>query len=294
MGRTIPEPRYLLDTDAEQNIGNSTNLLPEPGTVGTTKVQTNPPRLLSLCGPSRAGEMTSVIFTASRKTGIKGYAGPVTGILEFGNGGRFTRVEVDVPVGPYYGRVISGAEGSIEPQDGGTIVSVPTGVLRAYCRYDNLFIQPDADSGSPYSIAESAGLPLQGPGGPFGGLEATPLIVRCMTAHYSKVWNKAYRTQYLYANDGVSAAIAVPSTTYKVPIFAKSLQIARTTTGGTLAVGLLITLQDSLFNTIDIITIASGARSPIIPIVGQTTNVVISTTGVDVLNFLALIYEIGI
>ena len=87
----------------------------------------------------------SIVFTAARVVGASnpnpGYAGPITGLVEFGNGGRFTRVEFDVPLGPYLG-TFQGAAVASEPQDGGVIVTVPTGVLRAYARYDNLLVQP--------------------------------------------------------------------------------------------------------------------------------------------------------
>jgi len=291
MGRQIADPKYLLDTDADQNIGNSTDLVPEPGAGGTTQVQTNPPRLLSLDGPSKQGEMTSVIFTASRKPNVTGIAGPVTGIIEFGNGGRFTRIEVDVPVGPYQGiQLVPSNTTAVEPQDGGTIVSVPTGVLRTYCRYDNRLIQPNSDAAPPYSIAEVAGVPLRGPGGTSDTLNPATLLVKSMAAHYSKVWNRAYRTQYLY----LGAGIAIPATFYRIPMLAKSLQIARSSAAGPLAAGLDITLSDGGGLALDFISIAAGTRSPIIPIVGQMVGITISTIAPSTVTFLSLIYEIGI
>jgi len=168
MGFQKHVPQHLLDTDADQNIGNSALLQPQQGAAATTIPNTNPDRILQLSGPSKRAQTTSIVFTASRVVGANnpnpGYAGPITGILEFGNGGRFTKVEFDVPLGPFLG-TFQGAAAASEPQDGGVIVTVPTGVLRAYARYDNLLVQPLL--GLPtQSMAQNLKVPFVGPGGP--------------------------------------------------------------------------------------------------------------------------------
>jgi len=65
MGRPQAEPKHLLDTPADNNIGNSVLLYPQavaPGATdwGTVIPQTNPQRVLVLTGPSQRGQTTTV------------------------------------------------------------------------------------------------------------------------------------------------------------------------------------------------------------------------------------------
>jgi len=305
MGREIRESKHLLDTEAEQNIGNSAVLQPQVGPA-TTIPQNNPSRILDLTGPSQRGQTTSVIFTASRILGAGGYAGPITGVIEFGNGGRFTRVEVDVPIGPYLG-FFQGAQSASEPQDGGTIVSVPTGVLRAYCRYDNLLIQPGLGA-APYSFAEKRQLltpPVSfiGPGGPHtDGLapgtivQPEPVMVKAMAAYFSRHFSRAYKTQYCYVGDNPGGVpipaqpIAAGQAVYSVPAFAKSLKVLRMPITAALDVNLYDGIQ-----ALDQVAIASGT-APILPLIGNENIVQITSAapGPNSVTFLALCYEIGV
>jgi hypothetical protein len=104
MGRPQAEPQHLPNTSADNNIGISVLLYPQPVAPGvtdwgTTIPQMDPRRLLLLTGPSRRGQTTTVALTASRVVGpdnpSPGIPGPITGMIEIGNGGQFTRVEVD-------------------------------------------------------------------------------------------------------------------------------------------------------------------------------------------------------
>ena len=88
-----PDPKHLLDTLADQNIGNGFVLQPQAG--GATVIPQNSAnsasyeRILVLTGPSSTGQTTSVVLTASRIVGpnnpYPGFPGPITGIIEFGN-----------------------------------------------------------------------------------------------------------------------------------------------------------------------------------------------------------------
>lgn len=89
MFRPTREPRHLLDTLADQNIGNG--VIVRPQLTGATVIpQTNPDRVLMLSGPSGSGQTTSVAITASRIVGAEnpnpGYPGPITAVVEFGKG----------------------------------------------------------------------------------------------------------------------------------------------------------------------------------------------------------------
>ena len=140
MGRSAATGTTPILEAADQNIGNSAVLTPQEGSAGTVIPQstttTSYVRLLELTGGSSRGQTVSIVFTASRvlrgaQNPNPGFAGPVTGILEYGNGGRDTRAEFDVPVGPFAGS-INEATSAVQPQDGIVTITVPTGVVRAF------------------------------------------------------------------------------------------------------------------------------------------------------------------
>jgi hypothetical protein len=303
----------LLDTTAEQNIGNSVILQPQngSGSVGGTVVpQTNPDRILQLIGPSRTAQTTSVVFTAARLTGYAnnpspGWAGPVTGIIEFGNGGRSTRVELDVPVGPYIG-ALQGASSNTEPQDGGVVVTVPTGVIRAYARYDNRLIQPILGSNPPQSLAQALVVPFVGPGGPVAvnagplfAYPAEPILVKAMAAYYTRHFAKLYKTQYCYASAVGEAQIFIDpdynQALYCVPAFARSVRVLRYP----MTSAMVVRLYDGLYcdpniRPLDEISVAAST-SPTIDLVGNMNLIsVASATATDTVKSLALCYEIGL
>jgi hypothetical protein len=307
MGISRREPQHLLDTPDEQNIGNSVYLQPELGPYpsGTCIPATNPQRLLNLNGPSSKGQTTTVVFTASRvlqgtNNPNPGFAGPITGVVEFGSGGRFTRVEVDVPIGPYVG-IFQGASSAIEPQDGGAIVTVPTSVLRAYCRYDNLLVASSLGP-TPYTVAERAGVPLVGPGGPHSDTDSNgspiivgpePVLVRAMTAYYSRHFSKSYKTQYVYVGDPSVAPISLAGgyANLCVPAHAKSIKVLRYPNTAVLT----LQLFDGI-NRLQTYDIAAGAY-PTFAIDGNVSvaQVISKTIGAsDKITFLALVYEIGV
>jgi hypothetical protein len=312
MGREISEPKHLLDTDADQNIGNSVNLQPQDGggpVGGTVTPQTNPDRVIQLSGPSATAQTTSVTFTAARLTGFAnnpkpGWAGPVTGIVEFGNGGRSTRVEFDVPVGPYIG-ALQGAASNTEPQDGGVVVTVPTGVLRAYARYDNRLIQPILGANPPLSLAQALGVPFVGPGGPIPAnagigvyaFPAEPVLVKVMAAYYARHFARLYKTQYCYTSAVGEAPISIGTeqALYCVPAFARSVRVLR----APMSAAMVVKLYDGLYGSpaitpLDVVAVAANT-SPTIEIAGNMNIISVSSaTPADAVTSLALCYEIGL
>jgi len=326
MARPTHEPKHLLDTDAEQNLGNSAVLQPQDGggpAGGTVLPQTNPERLLMLSGPSKTAQTTSVVFTAARIAGATnvspGYAGPVTGIVEFGNGGRFTRVEFDVPVGPFVG-AFQGAAANSEPQDGGTVVTVPSGVLRAYARYDNRLIQPVvfnnpsvqqivqlATGSSLVSLAQLLGVPFAGPGGPVPpsasllfAAPAEPVLVKAMAAYYTRHFTQLYKTQYCYVSSPSTPAQFIDPTKnsiaqYCVPAFARSVQVLRSPVTAALTVELFNSLYSSPGAVpLNVVSVPAN-QCPVVPIVGSENIIrVTSATSNDKVTLLALCYEIGL
>jgi hypothetical protein len=310
MGRDTTADTKPLLMDAEQNIGNSAIVMPQVGMPlpysPTVIPQTNPARILQLTGGSARGQTISIVMTASRLVGSQnpnpGFPGPITGIIEFGNGGRFTKVEFDVPIGPFLG-TISQAADATEPQDGGVIVTVPTGVLRVYARYDNLLLAPVLGTNAPLSPADL------GPGGPIPGIiptPAEPVQTKAMSAYFSRHFARAYKTLYCYcANPVLPAAIVVGDPAivplpglsfFCLPAFARSVKILRLQRPVT--TNELPAMTAYLHNGIrltDKIDIPAGVSSPDIKVEGNENIIgLVSKTAADAVTFLALSCEIGV
>jgi hypothetical protein len=275
---------HLLD-NADQNIGNGTILVPVNGGIVTTPDQA--PRILLLQGPSQRGQMTSVVLTASRSDAdTRGYAGPVTGIIEFGNGGQATKVEVDVPYGPFIGQGSIAVPGT-SPQDGGVIVTVPTATLQVWMRYDNRLIQLVQYFGTPpLTFAQLNNLSEHPPNAP-----ATPMQVRAMVAYFSRHYSKAYRTHYLYIGDSVIFAIANNAVRYAVPPFATSVQVLRLPT----TAAMTISFGDGL-RTLQTLPVPAST-CPVFPLTGTCAWVELrsaTNNAADMVTQAVLSYEIGV
>ncbi len=321
MGRnTIAEETPLLK-DAEQNIGNSEIIQPQPGTSGTTIPQTNPQRIIELSGGSAAGQTTTVTMTATRIIGASnpnpGFPGPVTGIIEFGNGGRFTRVEFDIPVGPFFG-AINEATNAVEPQDGMVMVTVPTSTIRAYARYDNLLVAPVLGTNPPMSLAQYSGVPVIGPGGPLLVADPAdpnnplanfivtpePVQAKAMAAYFTKTRSKVYRTVNCYlaneTNNPAPQGVVVTNPPgglvagypgfafWALPAFTKRVKILRFPD----TAGLNVLLHDGV-RPVDFIQIAGGPTAPEFHVVGNESLIGISSGNASV-TMLKLVCEIGI
>ena len=322
MGRDVTADATPLLKNAEQNIGNSAIIQPQAG-LPTVIPQTNPARILDLSGGSASGQTMSIVFTATRLSrGVDnpnpGFPGPVTGILEFGNGGRFTRVEFDIPVGPFDG-ALNVASNAVEPQDGMVIVQVPTGIVRAYARYDNLLLAPLLGTNPPMSAAQWNNLnsppftavPVVGPGGPVivdapPAVPPEPVLVKAMTAYFSKARSKVYKTLNCYISNEVAAPAQIqignPPVAlvggfnfyafWALPAFTKRIKILRFDD----TVALAVLLHDGI-RPVDFLNIPGGTSAPEIEIVGAENIIGITTgsppTGVTV-KMLKLVCEIGI
>lgn len=312
-------PTKPLLKDAEQNIGNSSVLAPQVG-LPTVIPQSNPPRILNLGGGSSStGQTTSVIFTASRilqgdQNPNPGFPGPVTGVLEFGNGGRSTTIEFDLALGPFAG-LISSASSALQPQDGVTVVTVPTGVLRAYARYDNLLLAPLLGTNPPVSLAQYQNVAVVGPGGPVDVTDPTihippgpghsvipaePVLVKAMAAYFGKARANTYKTIWCYCSAEINGSPAVqvsgPATVggykgyafFALPAFTRKVKVLRFPD----TTGLSILLHNGIRPT-DYVTIPSGPTAPEIKVVGDQ-NIIGITSGSDKVALLAVVCEIGI
>jgi hypothetical protein len=329
MGIDKTADKTPLLMNAEQNIGNSTILFPQPGSVGTVVPQTNPERLLNLSGGSAVGQTVTVVMTASRivrgsNNPNPGFPGPITGIIEYGNGGRFTRIEFDVPVGPFAGPFTE-ALPSIEPQDGAIFVTVPTGVLRVYARYDNLLLAPLLGTNLPLypqpmsqveftNFINHSAIPVIGPGGPLlvasSGSTITvppePVLIKAMVSYFTKTRSRVYKTLNCYLSTEttppVSIQIGTPTAVtpagypgyafYALPAYTKKVKVLRfpNTTG---AASLDVLLHDGV-RPVDYFHIVDPPASPAeFDIVGNESIIGINSLG-NSFNMLKLVCEIGI
>ena len=323
MGRNTDADKTPLLQDADQNIGNSATVQPQAGSIGTVIPQILRDRIVNLAGGSAAGQTTTVIMTASRIIGVEnpnpGFPGPITGIIEYGNGGRSTKIEFDVPVGPFAG-TINEATNAVEPQDGAVIVTVPTGIVRAYARYDNLLLAPLLGTTPPISQAEAAGVPVIGPGGPL--LCANPLpppvniiippepvLVKAMVAYFSKAFSRVYKTLNCYLSTQTNApaptAIAITGTGsaqiagfpnyafWTLPSLTKKVKILRFP--DTTALDVL--LHDGV-RPVDYIQVLGGVTAPEIKVVGNQNIIGITTNtashGSANVSMLKIVCELGI
>lgn len=314
----------LLD-DAENNVGNATTLNPQvlsaDPTAFTTIKQPAPPRVLNLTAASHNGQSMTVVMTASRTNQASGIAGPVTGIIEFGNGTQNTRIEFDIPFGPFAAQSLYGVKPGTQPEDGGAIAQVPTGIIRAYARYDNVYITPNilgvafGGPGSPFVLPPGNPPPsgpfppnyvLPGPTPP-GQLpngvaepEYTPAQIKAFGAYYGRVHSKLYKTLYLYngnVNNPVAFGNPVLSVNldmlYPIPPFAKSVQVIRTPFNASM-IALLTNLTSISGAGLGGYIPIPGGQSPIIPIVGNQTAIgITSAGGGDRVSAVSLVFEIG-
>lgn len=293
----------LLD-DVDQNIGNASNFLPQ-STVGgqyTTIPQTltNNSRLLSLTSESKLGQSITVVMTAARLVNTSGWVGPLTGILEFGNGAVITKTEFDIPFGPYQGSFLTSTN-SVEPQDSGAVIQVPTGVLRAYVRYDNAFITPTLAGYAFGGIGSPAPLPpISGPFAP-NTKQPAPIRAKAFADYFGRIHSKLYKTQYIYVGKAANPVTFTPSY-YNIPPFAKSVRVVRVPQ----TAGMQVILYDQLPATNDsnifgdIYQIPStafpGTISPTIRIDGNTSVIRIESLTADPVDQVCavkLVYEIG-
>jgi hypothetical protein len=288
----------LLD-DNENNVGNATNLDPQILAAGidfTTNKQPAPPRVLNLTAESKSGQSITIVMTAARQINQAGVAGPVTGIVEFGNGTQNTRIEFDIPIGPYTGNFQAVAPGT-QPEDSGAVIQVPTGIVRAYTRYDDAYVTPQLQ-GYAFGGPGSGSFPLGLGAGPFGptfrqgSTPPTPLFSKAFANYFGRHHSKLYKSLYLYTGDRTGAVNVLftdggTPCVYSIPPFAKSIQVVRIPNTSVLN----LTLSDQIL--FEAYSIPSGP-SPIIPITGnQNTFTLESASPADTVSHVKVVFEIG-
>lgn len=285
VGRGSAQKSRLLD-DADLNIGNAAIVIPQnlTGDAETIPAQ-NPPRILNLDALSPTGQMITVAITAALVLEpppvMSQFAGPITAIIEFGNGGVFTRFEVDVPVGPYQAN-LGPAKNPREPFDGGTVLSIPAGVLRVYARNDARFVTPSVNSTAPTAIIA-----------PDPDPDSPRVIVKAFTCYQPRIsgrFGTPRKTLYLGAGDLAPFAAGL---TYSVPAFAKSVRLLRDHDNN--PVTYTLRFRDAIgMNLLDTRTFAAATPSDFVPVPGTCNNIEITQGAGDTSGPLELEFEIGV
>lgn len=275
----IPKNR-LLD-DGDQNIGNAEIVTPQglPASGAAHIVPNlNPPRILAMDALSPTAQMVTLTFTAAVAQPASGGSspsnvGPITGIVEFGNGSQFTRLEVDIPVGPYdYVATPS------QPRDGGVTLTVPAGTLRAFGRHDGHYVTPSING-----IAAGTTPPT---------LQTVPVLVKAFATYFTRFATKA-PTKTLYLGAGSTAAIPGGVGSYSIPPFAKRMRILRDRVNNTTTFN--ATFLDSFGgNILELTTFTNAAFATFVDIPGTANVITLQNAGGVVDSFLALEFEIQI
>lgn len=277
VGRRAKRTELLDDDDA--NIGNGQNVFPQPGP--TLLVDPSPPRLLSLDALSSRGRMVSVVLTSRFATQdipnppfgntiASGIGGPIVGIVEFGNGNVFTRVEVDVPMG----RLFINPDFSVSrtSEDGGTVLSVPAGTLRVYARNDANLI-PSNIAGVNSGVSFGGAIPDSAPIA-FG---PRPTFVQAHVDYYTRTSIRGpTRTVYVYVSPGAAQVLAAGSAVFEIPPFARAVRILRTPMAGDPTITFFT--PEAGLTAVESVTVAAGVVSPVIEVPGNAMWFGITTT----------------
>lgn len=339
---------HLLDA-GDTVIGNLIAPLGQNGAWDGNQIilspSNNPDRIIDLTADSKTGQMATIAITANctpplpttESPNFQFLGGPATARIEFGNGAQFAAVEIDVPVtinpSNFNNPNLPASQGNNVTNEGGTLITVPAGVLRVYGRDDsNLVTQSVQYGGTGFGVPTAFGAPFNGGGniprgiGPWwtgysegGGiaaltaLQTLPLPVNMKaTVNYftrpSGVLSRNTKTLWVYnsipgpgADTNIQTGAGGPAI-YMIPPFAKSVSVWRNKTDpatfandGPVA-GVILTIFDaSLYIKMPMttLTIAAGAQSPDFELPMSAVAIGVQTT-TDTVTSLALVFEIGI
>jgi hypothetical protein len=288
----------LLD-DSDQNIGNAAVLVPYPDPNALVAVNTpitNPPRIIFLDALSPTARTATIALTAStilNPPDLQTNAGPITGIVEFGNGAQFTRIEVDIPIGPTRGFTAGGILNFIEPEDGVTLVTVPAGTLRVYGRNDSKLIVPNI-SGEVGDIGVGGTPPVGTALVPFANSVLAKVFATYFTTRTG--WLQPTKTNVIGRTASIVGSTIIytnsPGTAFLIPPLAKRFRVLRVSGAGTVMAAVTGTQYTANGTPIDLFSIAAGVSSPWFDISGIAHRIGLSFT-LSPAGIAALLFEIG-
>lgn len=303
--RTI---KRLLD-NAETNIGNQVSYPSNPLAGIVISPDRNPQRILDLTAASNTGQIITVGMSAfsNPPNTTNAFAGPFTGVVEYGNGGISTRVEFDVPVNQ-----IAPGDTPSNAKDGNVLITVPGGTLRVYGRDDSNLVTPSfqftpapaVQFGMPASLGGIGGGTDNIPRG-FGPWSAGPdaTIGGAIKAHATYATradgqgSRVTKTVWVYNTDTGNGSLinegAGTPALYFVPPMAKTVQVFRNAFAtNTPACAVKLDVRDQT-GIMERFAIAAGVVSPIFELPGGVVMIGVETTTANI-NTFALVFEIGI
>lgn len=283
-GRNAGKGRLLSNGDL--NVGNS-QIIKTVGPPIKIVPDLDPPRILNLDAQSDTGQLVTVSIGAVGMNqgdfGASPMPGLITGIIEFGNGSVFTKLELDVPLGPIDFASTLNANPK-QPSLGGVLITVPAGTLRVYARSDANYITP--------TIIGLIGLPLAGALPPNAGGLAVDVVVTAFAAYYTRPGNGAGPTKTLFLGRAPAAGINwAINTTYNIPAYAKTIKFLRPR-----ANIVDFTISDAAGNTVEQHIIAAGTDSPVFPLYGYAKYFTIGGTSSPAIvgQVMAAVFDLGI
>lgn len=267
VGRGGRVKNRLLD-DSDNNIGNVTTAF--PALTADVHPIADPPRILALDAESHTAQMMTVVitnryfsnpdppFNLPPYNNGTGLGGPITAILEFGNGSTFTRVEIDAPMGP---TLFDGSE----PRDGVTIVSVPAGTLRVYARNDANLIPGGILGGSIGSFYGIPALPISS--------SPLPTKTGAQVDYFTRAAIKApTRTVYYYRGTLANPMPIVIGQPFfgmvPIPPFAKSVRVRQYPDTIGQSVTLSFASPEDVTQQFGTVLVAAGSPSPTFDVPG--------------------------
>jgi hypothetical protein len=285
-GQRGEKPTLL--SDADMNIGNELRIVSPPPLPVVRTPSTSPARILNLNAASKSGQMVTVGIgaRAASSPDLATTLFPsnfITGVAEFGNGARSTLVEFDIPLGPT--SLVSTANPiPVAPEDGGVMISLPSGTLRVYARSDTNLVAGTIDG----SVAGGNIANLSPP----AELGATDIIVYAFAGYFTRP-SVFPPTKTLWLGE-VSAIGGVNfiGATYAIPAFARTIRILKPA-----APAIEIVLRDIRQNELDRFTIGAGTRSATFPLPGQAACFAFgaaTTNPITVGSIIQAVFELGI
>jgi hypothetical protein len=286
-------PRRLLD-NGELNLGRLVEVPP-----GEREFTGPLVRILDLRSDSNLAQYATISFTvlpvvenADVNADDPNRAGPLLGIIEFGNGSGFSRVEVDIQrsASPYNGgsNAFGLAYNIDDPRNyfsppGGVSISVPASSLRVFARNDgNLRPCPNSYILNEPSVA--------------GKISPTAKVMAHIAYGLRGIYEGATRTVWLIKNGTVSNANTAGFFS-AIPPFARTLVIHRSPTA---TMGIFYQFQvsqkafgGSLFYQEEVIP--AGTVSPVIQVPHGATSISVKNLGPNTADAtIALVYGIGV
>jgi len=289
-GRNAGKGRLLSAGDL--NVGNS-QVIKTKGPPIIIVPDQNPPRILNMDAMSDTGQLVTVSLGAvglnQGEFSTSPFPGLITGIIEFGNGSVFTRLELDIPLGPIDFASTLNASPK-QPNLGGVLVTVPAGTLRVYARSDANYITP--------TIIGLIGSPLGGAlppndTDPATGLTAVDVVVTAFAAYYTRPGNGAGPTKTLFLGRVPAGGTIVwgVTTTYNIPAYAKTIRFLRPR-----ANIVDFTIWDAAGNVVEQHIIGAGTDSPVFPLYGYAKYFTIGGTSTSATSgqIMAAVFDLGI